>query len=35
MKNVLLIRPRPRGLAGIAPTPSGRQILLNFLKHFT
>jgi GMP synthase (glutamine-hydrolysing) len=25
----------PRLLAGIAPTPSGRQILVNFLEHFT
>jgi GMP synthase (glutamine-hydrolysing) len=25
----------PRLLAGIAPTPNGRQILVNFLEHFT
>lgn len=25
----------PKLLAGIAPTPSGRQILVNFLEHFT
>jgi len=25
----------PRLLAGLAPTPSGRQILVNFLEHFT